>query len=349
MRVWTATWLALCLGSAPGCGDATTPAVPADEASFPVTVVAVERGAVQELLETFGTLELDPEYMQTLTAPRSGEVGAVHAVPGQSAQKGEALLELQPVPASSLQAERARIELDFAKRDVERVRRMAKLKLATNQEVQAAEKQLEASRIALASLGFGKKGALSVAAPADGVIAEILVAQGALVQPGQELIRLGSVGSAAVRVGFEVEEIPQLSADLPVLLEAVFQGSSDSAVSAHLSRLHRVADPATQLVEGLIQIDNPPEWAVAGTRVRVQVVLKNAPDALRIPRSALISRGDEHAVFLVEQDKAQLRSVQIGILGRDWVEIRSGLDAGQQVVLAGRSSLNDGATVRVVP
>lgn len=349
-RSWCASsfvWLVVVMA---GCSDPNTSTpLPAPAAHYPITTVTVGPGTVEEILETFGTVELDPEHTTTLTAVRAGKIGSLKVVAGQIVKRAETLLVLAPVPAASLEVERAEIELDFANKDLERVRRMAKLKLATNQETQTAEKQVEASRAVLAALGLGGATPLRVVAPEDGVVAEILVAEGALVQAGQELARIAPVNSIAVRVGFEVEEIPRLSEGLMVQIKPVFNGPDDQPVSARLARLHRVADPATQLVEGLVRIDSPPAWAVAGTRARVRVVLQRATDVVRVPRSVLVSRsGVQASVFIVSQNEARLRSVEIGIDGGEWLEIRSGLQSGQQVVEAGRASLSDGAAVRVV-
>lgn len=331
-----------------GCGDTPAPDA-ASQARFPVSVVTVARGPVRELLETFGTVELDPEHTRTLTAPRSGRVAALHAVAGQAVTKGAVLLELESVPAGNLDGERAEMDVEFARRDLERVQRMAKLKLATNQEVQAAEKQLESSRLVLHSLGLGGKATVPLSSPMEGVVASLQVAEGALVQPGQELVQVAPEGSVAVRVGFEVEEMPRLSEGLPVLLLPVFEGPDDREVQAELSRLHRVADPSTQLVEGLVHVDAPPAWAVAGTRARVRVILRSVNDALRVTGDVIVSRGDQRGVFVVEQDTARFQPIQVGVDGGDWVEVRSGLVAGSQVVRDGRSSLSDGTPVRRVP
>lgn len=338
--------LAALLGQ--GCGDASKPAAESGQ-HYPVSVVSVERGPVRELLETFGTVELDPERTQTLTAPRSGRVAALHAVEGQAVTKGEVLLELEPVPEDNLDAERARIDLEFARRDLERVQRMAKLKLATNQEVQAAEKQVEASRAVLGSMGLEGENRAPVPSPMEGVVAALSVGEGALVQPGQDLVQVAPEGSVAVRVGFEVEEMSRLSEGLPVLILPVFQGPEDREVEARLSRLHRVADPATQLVEGLVHVDAPPAWAVAGTRARVRVVLRSASDVVRVPRDVIVTRGDARGVFVVRQDRARFQPIETGVDGGEWVEVRSGLAEGSQVVRAGRSGLTDGTPVRRVP
>jgi RND family efflux transporter MFP subunit len=332
-----------------GCGD-STPVAPghSDESRFPISTVPVERADVQETLETFGTLELDPERIHTVTAIRSGEVTSLDVVGGRVVEKGHPLLVLAAMPRGSPEVERAEIEVDFAKRDLDRVQRMVGLKLATNQELEAAQKALEASRAVLAALGRDGSSRLTVVAPSDGVVAELLVAEGGLVQPGQTLLRIAPIDSIAVRVGFEVEEISRLSEGLEVQIEPIFPGADGKPVSARLSRLHRVADPATQLIEGLVRIASPPAWAVAGTRARLQVILAHAKNVLRVPSDVLVSRSGDHAsVFVIEQDHARLRPVEIGVEGGGFAEIRSGLEEGQRVALAGRSSLTDGVAVRV--
>ena len=315
----------------------------------PVSVAAVSMGPVEERLETFGTFEFDPETTRTLTSERSGEVVEVSVVPGQRVQAGLPLLVLGPVPEGSLEVQRAEIEYDFAREALERVERLAGLRLATNQEVEAARKQLEAARAGLDGLGRNGRERLVVRAPADGVVAELRVGRGSLVQAGQELARIAPAQSMAVRIGFEVEEMPRLAEGLPVLLEPVFAVRDASAIRASLARLHRVADPATQLVEGLIRLEDPPEWAVAGARARARVILQRADDAVRVPRAALVTRGDATGVFVIEDGHVRFQPISLGIQGAEDVQALSGVAVGQLLALQGRTLLSDGMAVREVP
>ncbi len=342
--------LMLMAGSAAGCSERGDDSGRSGSSpSVLVTADVLEKGRVEERLETFGTLEFDLERTQTLTALRSGEVTELSVVPGQWVQLGAPLVVVGPVPEGSLEVQRAEIELEVARKALERATRLAEVRLTTNQDVQAAQAQFDAAHAVLGALGQDGGSPVVVRASADGIVAGLLVNQGSLVHTGQELARIAPAGSMAVRIGFEVEDMPRLAEGLPVLLEPVFAGVGKSVYRAQLSRLHRVADPATQLVEGLIRLENPPEWAVAGARARAQVVLRSANDVVRVPREALVPRGSATGVFVIEGGRARFQPLELGVEGADYVEAREGVTAGQRLAIHGRTLLSDGVSVREVP
>lgn len=331
-----------------GCHGAVEDATPRAPTA-PVRLATIDRGDVEARLETFGTLELDRARTHTISAVRAGEVAEVRAVAGEEVRRGEALLVVRALPAGSLGMQQAQLDETFARSALERVRRMAALHLATNQELDAARKQLEASRAALAGLGGDGTGPQSVATPGDGIVSELLVSEGSIVQPGQELLRIAPVGTIAARVGFELEDLPSLGEDRPVRIEPAFPAPGDAPITATLGRMHRVADPTTQLVDALIRIDAPPAWAVAGARVRVEVVLQSAPDAVRIPTAALARRAGELGAWIAEDGRARFGTLVLGAQNDAWSEVRSGLAPGQRVVIAGSTTLEDGMSVRETP
>ena len=85
-----------------------------------------------------------------------------------------------------------------------------------------------------------------------------------------------------------------------------------------------------------------------GYRVRVQITTAEKPEALIVPRSALFrgTNGDWQ-VYAVVGSRAQIRSVEAGLINDEAVEITKGLQAGQRVVVAPQSNLTDGARVKV--
>ena len=64
-----------------------------------------------------------------------------------------------------------------------------------------------------------------------------------------------------------------------------------------------------------------------------------------IPAAALVREGEETAVFVASGDKAQRRSVQIGLADGTDVEIVSGVKEGEMVIVDGQAGLPDGATI----
>ena len=66
-----------------------------------------------------------------------------------------------------------------------------------------------------------------------------------------------------------------------------------------------------------------------------------------VPAEAIVREGDETAVFVAAGDKAQRRPVVLGLADREHVEVRSGVKAGELVIIAGQAGLPDGAAIRV--
>jgi RND family efflux transporter MFP subunit len=339
--------LALLLASVACNRGPATPDVAAPVVAT-VRIATVDRGPVVERIDTMGTAEFDPEHLVSTALVRAGQIVEVKVVSGQPVKAGDVLLTLGSVPAGSLEAQKARIDVDFADRELTRIRRLLAEKLATNQDLQNAEKQLESNRAALAALGAGDGSApVVLRTPADGIVAQVLVKPGSLVQAGQEAVTLAVHRAMIVRAGFEVEDVARLTEGEPIELAPVYAAPEAQPVTATLSRIHAVADPATQLVEAIVRTSDPPAWLLAGMRIRVRAEVVGKRGALRLPRDAIVERDGKPGAFVVTRDEALWHGVALGIHGGEYVEIQSGLAAGDVVVTEGRSSLADGMRIRI--
>jgi RND family efflux transporter MFP subunit len=313
-----------------------------------VRVATVDRGPLVQRVDTIGTAEFDPEHLVSTALVRAGQVVEVKTVAGQAVKAGDVLLTLGPVPTGSLEAQKALIDVAFAERELARTRRLLAEKLATNQDLQNADKQLQSNRAVLAALGAGDRSApLVVRAPTDGIVAQVLVRPGALVQAGQEAVALAVHRAMIVRAGFEVEDVARLAEGTAVELAPVYGAAGAPPIVATLSRLHAVADPATQLVEAIIRLADPPPWLLAGMHVHVRARVAPREDALRLPRDAIVERDGQPGAFVVERGEARWHGVDLGVDAGTHVEILGGLAAGDVVVTDGRSSLEDGVHVQV--
>jgi RND family efflux transporter MFP subunit len=340
-----ARWLVLLfVGACRGQAD-TGAAV--GETSAAVEVAKVSKGDIEQTISTYGTVEFAADRQRTLAFVRSGQVISVAVVAGQMVKKGDVLLSLGGVPANSPEVQHANIQVEFATRELVRVRRLIDEKLATNQELQQAEQQLAAAETALRALGGGTAGGTPLQAPTDGIVAQVLVQPGTPVQPGQPGVVIASRDAMAVHAGFEVEDLPALHGGQTVRLSPVFVERSASQVEAKLSMLHRVVNPKTQLVEGVIQVTEPAAWMAAGLAVRVIVVIESHPNVLRLPRSALLGLAGKQGVFVVDDRRVHFHPLTLGIADADMQEVTDGLQDGASVVTTGRSSVSDGMPVRI--
>ena len=77
--------------------------------------------------------------------------------------------------------------------------------------------------------------------------------------------------------------------------------------------------------------------------MEVRIVLWEAPDVVKVPTSALVRQGEGWSVFVVAGDRIKRFSVEVGQRNAEEAEIRSGLDAGRQVVVHPSDHVIDGA------
>jgi HlyD family secretion protein len=103
-----------------------------------------------------------------------------------------------------------------------------------------------------------------------------------------------------------------------------------------------------QRVNVVIDFEDPAGAARAlgdAYRVEVRVVVWQEQNVLKVPVGSLFRRGDDWAVFVVEDGRARLQIVELGQRNSDEAHIVSGLDGGQAIVLHPPDTLADGASV----
>ena len=169
---------------------------------------------------------------------------------------------------------------------------------------------------------------------------------------GQPLLELGDPAALEIAADVLSEEAAQIREGLPAYIEAGGQ-----SLSTEVQRVEPVAftevsalgveEQRVWVVLGLPEAS--PEAAPVrlghGYRVRVQFVLWEEPDALRVPTSALFEHEAGWAAFVVEERRARVRPVVLGQRTGLWAEVRGGLADGDQVVTHPGDDLTDGARV----
>ena len=87
--------------------------------------------------------------------------------------------------------------------------------------------------------------------------------------------------------------------------------------------------------------------AVSGAMADLAIVL-DSREGVGVPSAAVLVRGGKNIVFILDGGKATLREVTIGLTNDHWTEIRSGLTAGERVIVEGQTLLNDGSKVNLL-
>jgi len=181
----------------------------------------------------------------------------------------------------------------------------------------------------------------ALAAPFDAVVVEKMVSPGDLAAPGRPLVRLASVFGRRVEAAPTEEETARLAVG-----DAVEVILSSGSLTAPVTEIVGSVDPTTR--RRTVRIDLPAGLDPAvGSFARL---ILPGPDAARllVPARAVVERGGLELVWTVGADgRAALRYVRTGAHSGDGlIEVRSGVEAGDRVVLDPPADLESGVRIR---
>ena len=332
----TALLLAGCAKPAPSGSASATAAPPAK-----VHVATVRLETVPSFTEITGTIR--PIHRAVLAAKVMGAIEEMPIALGQRVSSGDVLARISAGEISA-RLTQAQSQLSAARRDLERERALLTKGASTVDMVEGLEDRFDGAqamvREAEVMLGYA-----TVRAPFDGVVARKLVQTGDLASPGLPLVEVEGANAFHIEAGVPESLAAQLVIDAPMAVEIPATGLT---FTGNLAELSSAADAGARTV--LAKIAVPPGAVVhSGQFARVQV--PGAPvRALFAPTSAVSVAGQMERVFVASVDnRAALRLVKTGAVRGERVEIFSGLEEGERVVLAPPVALREGQALEVVP
>jgi HlyD family secretion protein len=168
----------------------------------------------------------------------------------------------------------------------------------------------------------------TVRAPRGGVLTWVLDEIGSSIVQGQPLVRIADLSAYRVEATLSDFYATQLSEGLPVSVEV----SGRELKGAIQSVLPTVENGAMQLI---IELDNPAADGLRPQlRVDVDVITGLSRDTLRLRKGLGISGSGRQPLYRVTGGRAIRTSVQLGLSNRDYIEIISGLDVGDEIIVS---------------
>lgn len=338
--ILTAATLALLAG----CTKHPSAEPPSTEAAQPavrVRVVPVRLESLPALTEVAGTIR--PLQRAQIAAKLMGTIEEFPLVLGQRVRAGELLIKISAGEITARVAQ-AQSQLNVVQRDLERERGLLAKGASTADMVRGLEDRLTMTqamvREAEVMLGYA-----AIRSPFDGVVARRPAHVGDLASPGMTLLEVEGTGAFQVEAAVPDSLATSLTSGTTLEVSLPATAVTFKAVLAELSS---AADPGARSV--LIRLTVPPGTAVrSGQFVRIQI--PGAPvRSLLVPAGAVAPLGQMERIFVVgASNRAVLRLVKSGVTRADRVEILSGVDDGERVVVAPPSSLREGQLLEIIP
>jgi RND family efflux transporter MFP subunit len=297
----------------------------------------------------------------TIQPQAEGFVTQILVRAGDRVRAGQPLVQIDPdrqfAAVASLESLRAarEAEVAFARQQYQRMQTLFDAGAVSRQELEQAEtglKTAEAQYKASEALIQESRVQLryfTITAPRAGMVGDIPVRVGDRVETSTVITTVDESEALEAYIAVPLEQSPSLRIGLPVeLLGPDGQVTATNTITFVAPR----ADDATQTVLAKSLLRNKPEGLRVEQYVRARIVWSQAP-GLAVPIVAVNRVSGGYFVYVAEtQDKgtvARQRPVQVGeVVGNEYV-VRSGLKAGEQIVVSGIQKIGDGAPIAPTP
>jgi RND family efflux transporter MFP subunit len=229
--------------------------------------------------------------------------------------------------------------------------RQAQATLALKQEpnrpedIAQAQASVEQARGAY-NLAVEQENDAFVYAPFDGVVSARQMSLGALASPSTAIYTLVS-NNVEIWVNIEESDLTYVRPGIPATMRV--SPYKDETFDARVEVVSTSGDPRNRTFQTKLVAANPDGRLKDGMFAQVRFVGSTRPDATLIPITAVVSRGGLSFAYVVVDGRARQRELQLGINDGTNVEVRAGLQPGEQLIVAGLSTVTDGVAVTITP
>ncbi|PQV46824.1 efflux RND transporter periplasmic adaptor subunit [Paraburkholderia sp. BL21I4N1] len=341
---------------ASGAASAATATGASDSAGQPavaVQTVRVQRAVIAQPVRGYGIVATSASSLTTVNLPYVARIVQMRVQTGQRVTRGTPLLVVQADPATVLAATQAKSAVTLAQGELARTQSLFDKGLATQSQLAAARKANDDARQALAAQNQSgvASGNQVVAAPRDGVVLQVSVAQGDQVQAGAAILQLANDTEVTntrpnVTLGVEPSDAATIHIGDTVTLHGLSASLAKAAIAGRVVLVGAAIDPQSQLVDIGAIVPTGQSAFIPGVHVSADIATRGGTHWI-VPRAAVLK--DEQGAYVFQttpQNNARRVAVTIQVENGDRYGVEGQLDAAQGLVVSGNYELQDGMAVQ---
>ncbi len=326
-----------------GCSDnrVDTASTAAERLAVKVSVMNVTPGTIRDLLLLPG--ETEPYEDVRLAADLDGLVEWVGPTEGDRIKAGELIAKIE-VSALKAALDSAEASFRLAESQFQRRKELLERKVASQEEFDRSKTECDLAESTLRRARVEYKRGFLVS-PCAGLVNRVYVDVGEYVGRGAPVIDLVDIDKVKVNVSVPEIDVPyikvgrQAIVTVDALPEMTFEEPIDFVAYK--------ADPVTKTFQTRIILENRDHVIRPGMIARATFVRRHIQNALAVPLEALVDKGGERVLFVVKDGIAHARTVSIGVINGERIQIAEGLEAGDDVVISGQTEIEEGMRVQV--
>lgn len=319
------------------CKEANKPVIQSAAKKLPL--VKVEQVAISRMVsfvEIIGTVQ--PNLFTDVKSPADGIIESLTARENQRVEKDKIIAVINPndrvALISSNQLQKAEIEAKLKETN-----RNSEEYPILEQQFEKAKSDLEYARHMYQSI--------PVICPMSGLVTQRWLDQGSQVGAKDKIITISDMNSLVIKaeVNETYFEAIKQGKKLPVILNAY----PNDTLTGIISLVYPQVDPVTRSVKFDIKILNFKKNLLPGMMASIKIPVSVIENAIAVPSDAVLTNpANERFVFIVDKDSTAFkRFVKPGISSKKQIEIISGLDENEKVVVMGQEMLKDSMKVKI--
>ena len=319
-------------------------APPTEPVALNVTVMEVK--AEPNLADTIDLpAVVEPNRIVTVSAEIAGRIEVIPMKKGSMVQAGDLLIQLN---SDLLQPEfdMARVQVERDQIEFERMENLVKDQATSQRDLDDATVNLAISKAKLDEIS-ARMDRTRIVAPTRGLLNELPVEEGEYVQPDKPVAQLVDIETVKVVVEVPERDIAFFAIGQKAEIFLDVKGR-DMSLPGTITYISELAHPQTRSTRMEITLENKERLLRSGQLVRARLTRRTLKDAVFIPLLAVIPMEDSKAVYVANTSEAQRREVELGIIKADQVEVISGLQPGDKLIIVGHRFVAPGQKVNVV-
>jgi HlyD family secretion protein len=326
-----------------------------------VETAVIEKATVLKLIKETGTVESDSSSV--ITAKSAMEIKRFDFKEGDSIKAGQVILQTDLTAAQltvkSMESDAAglRVQYNRAKETAAQSKLLFEqgaisqddYLLATTAEKQLAA-QVSSINYAIASMRENLDTG-GITAPIDGVITQVYVKVGEIAQPGSPIVEISDLQSLYIAAELIASDADQIKTGSKVLVyntDANFRDEKAFVRKIYLKAMDLVSDLGISQKRVKVEIALSGNQSLRlGNTMDVEITADSRENVIAVPKKAVFEMTMKNQVYVVEQGKAMLRDVELGLKGEDFWEVLSGLSVGEIVIISPGNDISAGTRVKI--
>lgn len=301
--------------------------------------------------------EVRGRYESELAFQVSGKIIKRNVQLGSTVNTGDVLMEIdakdvaQTVTSYSAQVDSAESKRQLAESDLKRYRELLDAGAISQSQY---DQYLNAYKVAVAGVrqaqaqytqGSNQLDYTLLKADKAGVISSISAEMGQVVSAGQTVVTVVQDGEREIEISVPENRVKELRQ--AGQLKVAFWALPNVSVEGKIREIAPMADKVTRTFKVRVSLVNPPQEIKLGMTASVVLTGNHSRQAVDIPLAAVYQSSDKPAVWVVTGETLALRPITTGNFGNGTVQVLSGLEQGERIVIAGVHKLKEGQKVSV--